>query len=370
PHSSKLKEGTDNSIRLRRKGPKPFAEGDSTFSKTLLRPIPLISETAWHPAQLLTSRFAGLEAVRSGGDPNGHCELRLNGLTTMYGTAEPLALVDGMPDVPLWSLAPEEVAGAEIIDDLDATAQLGLRGAAGGLNFNTIQNRDEPWISYRTSLKLEKIARRYTGLSLDEVRANGLTDFGHQTDWTEAISRNALSHRHFLEFGSGGKSIDYVASANFNNTKGTLLGSGYEHAGARLKLSTGLFDDRLKVETHLAGAERKEMLSFPEAFRYAITFNPTAPVSDGNPETDGYSYEPKFDYFNPVAMLRQNTNETSRSFSSVALRASWQLSKNWHVSHYSGRFLENSRHGEYYDRNSPFRGMNREGLALIDNRKQ
>ena len=54
PHSSKLKEGNDNSILLRRKGPKPFAEGDSTFSKTLLRPITLISETAWHPAQLLT----------------------------------------------------------------------------------------------------------------------------------------------------------------------------------------------------------------------------------------------------------------------------------------------------------------------------
>lgn len=368
--SGSVSQDAMNTILLRPKGARPFAEGDSAFSQPIAQPIPLIRETAWHPAQLLTGRYAGIEAVRPGGNPNGHWDLRLNGLTTMYGNAEPLVLVDEMPDVPLWSLAPEEVANVEVIDDGEATEKLGIRGAAGGLNNKTSESGEKNWLRYLSSIKLERLARRYKSLSLDEFRAIGLTDYGHETDWTDEISRDALSHRHFLEFGARSQTIRYSASINYSNAEGTLLNSGYEHAGARLKLATGLFENKLKLETHLAGAERKAALSFPETFRYAITFNPTAPVSDGNPATDGFSYEPRFDYFNPVAMLRQNTNETTSSFSSLALRARWQISKHWSASHYSGRFLESSNHGEYYDRNSPFRGMAREGLALINDQKQ
>lgn len=86
----------------------------------------------------LAGRMAGLLAVQRSGEP-GYDEstLRIRGIGTFNGDADPLVMIDGVESSNYNNIDPNEIESITILKDASATAVYGVRGANGVLLINT-----------------------------------------------------------------------------------------------------------------------------------------------------------------------------------------------------------------------------------------
>jgi TonB-dependent SusC/RagA subfamily outer membrane receptor len=90
-------------------------------------------------ADMLEGRFAGVEVRRL---PGGGISVRIRGQQTFKGDAEPLYVIDGMPQRAgmggnLSDIDPRDVQSIEVLKDAGATAIYGSRGANGVILITT-----------------------------------------------------------------------------------------------------------------------------------------------------------------------------------------------------------------------------------------
>lgn len=78
--------------------------------------------------KLLEGRIAGVQVLKGAG---GRCTLRIRGNSSIFGSNEPLYVIDGMPLRSLAGLNPHDVARIEVLKDVASTAMYGMRGANG-----------------------------------------------------------------------------------------------------------------------------------------------------------------------------------------------------------------------------------------------
>ena len=89
--------------------------------------------------ELLAGRVPGLRVLPT---PNGGFSVRIRGVTSLYGNAEPLYIVDGLPITLLpgeglhW-LDPAEILRIDVLKDPAETSFYGARGANGVIVIRT-----------------------------------------------------------------------------------------------------------------------------------------------------------------------------------------------------------------------------------------
>lgn len=102
------------------------------------------------PAELAQLRFKRVEELLAGRVPglrvlpaaNGGFTVRIRGITTLHGSAEPLYIIDGMPVTLLpgeglnW-LDPAEIFSITVLKDPAETSMYGVRGANGVIVIRT-----------------------------------------------------------------------------------------------------------------------------------------------------------------------------------------------------------------------------------------
>ncbi|MFN8690195.1 MAG: carboxypeptidase-like regulatory domain-containing protein, partial [Cyclobacteriaceae bacterium] len=88
-------------------------------------------------AGLLVGKVPGLSVTRPGGDPNQAPTLRLRGITTFGGNAEPLIVINGVVGASLENVDPNDIASMDILKDGSAAAIYGARGSGGVILITT-----------------------------------------------------------------------------------------------------------------------------------------------------------------------------------------------------------------------------------------
>ena len=89
--------------------------------------------------ELLIGRIAGVQVLST---PNGGFMIRVRGITTINGYAEPLYIIDGMPVTVVpgeglnW-LDPAEILRIDVLKDPAETSMYGVRGANGVIVIRT-----------------------------------------------------------------------------------------------------------------------------------------------------------------------------------------------------------------------------------------
>ena len=89
--------------------------------------------------ELLAGRVPGLRVLPT---PDGGFMVRIRGITTLHGSAEPLYIIDGMPVTLLpgeelsW-LDPAEILQIDVLKDPAETSMYGVRGANGVIIIRT-----------------------------------------------------------------------------------------------------------------------------------------------------------------------------------------------------------------------------------------
>lgn len=288
------------------------------------------------PTQLLQGKVAGLTVVNNGGDPNRSSTIRLRGISTIGGNAEPLVVIDGVLGGTLSNVDPNDIANITVLKDGSAAAIYGTRGSSGVILVTTKSGKigQDLKLSYNGQFATSSIARQAKIMSPDEFLVAGGNDLGSSTDWIDEVTRGGSSQVHNVSAVGGTDKVSFRVSANFRNNDGILIGSGYNQFNARTKLTARLFDDRLKIDFNSALTQRDSDRGFYEALRYAVTYNPTAPVLGQNApfpfatEQYGGFFETLglFDSFNPASIAKQNSNKEEANTLNYSMNFDYRFS--------------------------------------------
>lgn len=292
-------------------------------------------------SELVQGKIAGLTiSSTGGGDPNSSPTIRLRGISSFGATQEPLVVIDGIIGGSLENVDPNDVASIDVLKDASAAAIYGTRGSAGVVVITTKNGRraaagpgsEQVSISYNGYATLETVANSTDVLTAEQYRTlaaeTGIDapDLGSSTDWFDEIMRNGLNNVHNLALAGSSENTYYRISGNFRNSQGIQENTGFQQINTRLNVTQMALDRKLSLTVNVGVTSRQEDQGFDEAFRYAQTFNPTAPVRvDTMPTTGGFFEQPLFDYLNPVAIMETGEREREEQYFTGAIRAEYQF---------------------------------------------
>ena len=288
-------------------------------------------------SQLLTGKVAGLSIYNRGGNPNSGSTIRVRGLSTIGANSSPLVVIDGVIGATLENVDPNDLESITVLKDASAAAIYGSRGSSGVILVTTKKGTPgNAQISYNGTLTQSSILNQITNMSPSEFVAAGGRDLGSQTDWLDAVTRDAITQYHSLSAAGGNGRSNYRVSANIRNNEGILENSGFDSFNTRLNFSTTALNDRLKIEFNSSFTQRDQENGWNESLRYATLYNPTAPIyavdspyAFNGAQFGGY-FETLglFDSYNPVSIINQNLNNGERRTFNYGINLNYKLTGN------------------------------------------
>lgn len=328
------------------------------------------------PSGLLQGKVAGLSIYNKGGNPNQDAVIRLRGISTVGANSSPLIVIDGVIGASLNNVDPSDIQTLTVLKDGSAAAIYGSRGSSGVIIVTTKRGKSgSTQVSYSGSVAQAAIQNTIDVMSGDEFAAAGGTDLGSRTDWLEQVTRKAVTNVHNVAIAGGYDNTNFRVSANFRDAEGILKNSGFNQFNTRLQASTRILNDKLKIDFNASFTKRDSEFGFNEALRYAVLYNPTAPIYgvdspyQFNADQYGGYFETLglFDSFNPVSLQNQNTNQGSRNEFTYSTNFKYDVSDNFKLNAIYSQQTSKYTNSAYYRTTSLFRGNasspTRKGLA-------
>lgn len=204
--------------------------------------------------QGLQGAAAGVMVTKNSGDPTGSATIRIRGVATVNGSADPLYVVDG---VQVGSDAnfvnPADVESIEILKDASATAIYGARGANGvilittkkGMKGQTNVNFSANFGIQNMTGKLDVADAELFAYSVRQGRANDNASlinkaFGEDyvgklrsIDWQDVMTRTALQQNYMLSVSGGTEKSQSSLSIGYLNNEGIVIDSNFSRLTAR-----------------------------------------------------------------------------------------------------------------------------------------
>jgi TonB-dependent starch-binding outer membrane protein SusC len=337
-----------------------------------------------NPVELIQGKVAGLSISKPGGDPNGTFDIRLRGMSTIGANLGPLVIIDGVIGGDLANVDPNDIESINVLKDGSAAAIYGTRGASGVILVQTKKGKKgTAVIDYNVYVTAEMVAKNTNVMTASEWRAlkkeinasqgnNIGTDFGFNTDWFKQIEQTGISQVHNVSMSGGTDKTSYRASINYRDIQGVMITTGNTQLNGRINITQKALNDKLTLDLNLGATEKNSNIGFPQAFRYASIYNPTAPVmsSDASinadfatPKYGGYFQQVLFDYYNPVSILKLNTNQIQNRVLNLNLRGTYEIVKGLNIDAFYSIQNSGDVNGIYYGKADYWTGMNRNGLA-------
>ncbi|HMQ05945.1 MAG TPA: SusC/RagA family TonB-linked outer membrane protein [Saprospiraceae bacterium] len=319
------------------------------------------------PMQLLQGKVSGLQIYNRGGDPNTPSVVRLRGLSTVGANVEPLYVIDGIIGASIQNLDPNDIESMDVLKDGSAAAIYGSRGSSGVIIITTKRGTKKDGrirMSYSGQVGASSVLRGHPIMTPDEFVAVGGVDLGARTLWLDEVTRTGITQVHGLSAEGGQGNTSYRVSANLRQVDGILRTSGFDQLNTRLNLTTKALNDKLAIDFNTSFTQRDQNFAFNEAFRYAMIFNPTAPVSGAdspfpfNADQFGGYFEMLglFDAFNPVSIIDQNQNLGKRVEFNYGANLGYSFSEKFTGYFRIAQQTNTSNNRQYFPTTSHFRG--------------
>lgn len=221
--------------------------------------------------EALQGRIASLDIVAASGNLGAGTSMRLRGVSTINGNAEPLIVVDGNvweTDVnnfdfnsatdekfaELLSVNPEDIESITVLKDAGATAIWGSQGANGVIEIKTkrgARGKTRVSYSYRANMTYQpqginllnggeyqmylKEAYFNPRLSDDAASIPEISNlhsdaefadwrmYDNDTDWREAVRQMGVEQKHFFSLNGGGEKANFRVSAGYDHQTGSII---------------------------------------------------------------------------------------------------------------------------------------------------
>ena len=209
--------------------------------------------------RFLQGTVSGLSAVQSSGQPGGGLSLQIRGIHSLFGSTQPLYIIDGIPFYPragyatggtvfgpalnpLSFLSTDHIGSISILKDAASLALYGSRASNGVVIIRTKRaKQNEPGISATAEVGWQDPIGSYEMANASQFASflnQGLTNtglqplynnpesFGIGTNWQELISRNqAIRQKYNLDLSGGNEKISFLLQGSVFTQQGIVIGS-------------------------------------------------------------------------------------------------------------------------------------------------
>ena len=350
-------------------------KGEVTSAITSLKPEDFNKGNIINPIGLLQGKVAGLNIVNSGGgDPNEGLQIQLRGLTTLSGGTGPLIIIDGVLGGDLNSVNVEEIESIDVLKDGSAAAIYGTRGTNGVIIITTKKAKaGTRSLEFSTYLTTQQVAKKLENLNSTEYRSVLKTiypgresefDHGSNTDWFNEITRRPLDQYYNIALSGGADKFSYRAAINYRKSEGLVQKNGNDRTQAKIAINQKEFNNRLVIDYSMTYAHTNRQYSDRWALQQAFRYNPTEPVYDSaNTFAGGYYRNAgPFEYYNPVAMIKERTNEGTQEVFTGSANAKYNILKGLNINVLGSVIRGSYSNGDYRSRYYPI-GLGNNGTA-------
>ncbi|MEO7990673.1 MAG: SusC/RagA family TonB-linked outer membrane protein [Chryseolinea sp.] len=305
--------------------------------------------------QALQGRTAGVNIVRSGGEPGNSGAIRIRGIGSV-NDANPLIIIDGVPsDGPLIDVNPNDIESVEILKDASASAIYGTRAANGvvivttkrgkfgqGLKmsvngYSGISNRIKS-IDVLDAPTLAMLKReRYTndGLTIDPIWQDPQYQT-QKTDWQNEVLGQGTVNNLDLSISGGGEKSTFAISGGVYNEQGMIKNSYFKRYSFRIN-SDHKITDKFKVGQSLQITDQTgtvpNTLSAQDGLVWsAIRFHPGLPVKNDDGSYSSSQISPQFgDINNPIFTIDTQDKHQSRARILASINGDLEILKGLHA---------------------------------------
>ena len=249
--------------------------------------------------EALQGEIAGLDIVSNSGNLGAGTSMRLRGVSTLNGSAEPLIVVDdkifeydaadfdpeNMDEEKFSSMlavSVDDIANIEVLKDAAATAIWGSQGANGVIQITTKRGvRGKPkvtlgykftgtWMpagydllngdNYTMMLKEEFFNQAQdpdATRTINEINYRTpeewaeANNWNKNTDWVDAVKQFGEQHEANFNISGGGQKAQFRISGSYNHQTGTIIKQRLDRLTTRLVLDYNV-SDRIRFSTNFA----------------------------------------------------------------------------------------------------------------------
>ncbi len=292
--------------------------------------------------EAIQGQMTGISTIKLSGRPGSGAQIRIRGINTLTGNANPIWIVDGMPmqgEVPnigvggsdftnsvlydgIGNIPVDDIESITVLKDAAASAIYGARAANGVIVITTKRgSAGKSYLSIRSSVSINEAPENHLNMMSTEQKIafeNSLyEDFPHlnnagrvfqtlkkkdagiiteseanaaidalskiNTDWYDEIFRTAYSQNHSISLQGGNKKTQFYASINYQKETGVVPNNEYNNYGGSLKL-THDFNEKFRInfDMHANYKEDKTTASVVNPLHYATFANPYERPYDEN----------------------------------------------------------------------------------------
>jgi TonB-linked SusC/RagA family outer membrane protein len=221
-----------------------------------------------NPISALQGKVAGVQ-ITNGGAPGSSPEIRIRGVGTVYGNANPLYVVDGVWYDDISFLNPADIESINILKDASSESIYGIRAANGVVLISTKKGTKNslPSVSYNGYFGNQVVTNQIKmadgpqfATLINELDAiNGVTPrysdpskYG-TTNWYRQILGNALTTNHQLSVTGGGEKSTYNFSLGYLMQEGIVRTNKFDRYTAKFQNDFQVFNF-LKLGYSLTGS--------------------------------------------------------------------------------------------------------------------
>ena len=270
-----------------------------------IQDIPVANTTT-----LLQGRLPGLVLTQNGAQAgNDNPEIRIRGIGT-FGNNNPMVLIDGVEGSisQIAEIPSADIESISVLKDAASAAIYGVRAANGVILITTKRGQasSKVKISYSGSytlqtpgivpdyvdgynwalMKNEVSTGTFSPEALQKLQDGSDPDHYANTNWLDAVLRNASMHQHHLSVSGGNENTRFMTSVAYSNQDGIMMKTGVERFSFRSNIDTRY--KRFTFGLNLSG--NKNNVTSPVApsgeggiMRYVSWFTrPTVPVMYSN----------------------------------------------------------------------------------------
>ena len=281
----------------------------------------------------IQGRVPGVAVESSSGAPGAGMIITIRGMSTL-GNNAPLYIVDGVFVSNIDGVSPNDVESIEVLKDAATASIYGSRAANGVVIVTTKGGRKEtaPKLEIDSWFGVQSVPKRMSLLNSEQwtklMSANitGIPAYTSQTpntNWQDAIFRQATITRTNVNFSGGSQNFTYNLSGGYLKENGTIINTNYsaanfrvksEYSKGRLRVGETVIIKRGNTRNNPGGGDAVHSI-----VGSALMMPSTVPVYDPTQPLGGYGRRPTFmkNLSNPVARL-ENVDNTVKDLSLLA----------------------------------------------------
>ncbi len=224
----------------------------------------------------LAGRAPGVSVTVPSGILGARPIIRIRGVNSLSGGADPLIVIDGVPVVdsdrsgavasnPLANINPADIQSYEVLKDGSATAIYGSRAANGVILITTKRGQTgKAQVNYSMSTGINEAVDQFDLLTGDEwvpianekranVNASPLANPGVNTDWQDAVLRTGTTQQHNISVSGGSEATKYFFSLGFTDQESVVKSNDLKRYAFRANIDHSI-SKKLRIGTSLSYA--------------------------------------------------------------------------------------------------------------------